>query len=356
MPDHFIIDNIFIACVIVAGAAFLGRILKSVLGTIARRSSESGQTGIKIRILRVLESRIFSLGIVAGCSLAIREIRSGIAAEDLTRHQILDYASILLFVVAALILANIVSRFFRESMEWYSGRVAVKNRTDIATTVVPIATKLVNIVIILIVAMILLDHFGVNIGGILVSLGVGSLALALAAQETIANMIAWFVILVDQPIRIGDRVRLPSGEEGDVYQIGLRSTRILGYDNNLIIVPNGELVKNRLVNLSAPDISSSIIVEVMVAYGSDIESVRSVALRTAAAQEDLQEDPPPKLYVTALGDIGIQLKLIARTSNVIRKFVIETTLREQLYRDFTAAGIRIPEVQRIIQSKSANAV
>jgi MscS family membrane protein len=351
MLNNPLVDNLLIALIIAAAPALLGRILKSVIGALLHRTPTEEHTGIRYRILHILESRIVFICILAGFSLAIREIRSGVPEGNLTQREILEYSSILIYVLFALLLANIASRFFRESMEWYSGGIAAKNRSDIAVTFVPLASKLVNIVISLIVVMILLDHFGVNIGGLLVSLGVGSLAIALAAQETIANMIAWFVILVDQPIRIGDRVRLPGGEEGDVFQIGLRSTRILAYDNNLIIVPNGELIKNRLVNMSAPDTSTSISIEVVVAHGTDISRARDIVLKLAAAGNDILPVPAPQLYVTGLADIGIQLRFIGRTADVTRKFLIETSLREALCREFASAGIRFPEVQRVIQAK-----
>ena len=89
----------------------------------------------------------------------------------------------------------------------------------------PLTTKTVNFALTFVAIIIVLDHFGINIGSLLVSLGVGSLAVALAAQETIANMIAGFVILVDRPFRIGDRIEVGQGVVGDILAIGLRSTR-----------------------------------------------------------------------------------------------------------------------------------
>jgi small-conductance mechanosensitive channel len=96
----------------------------------------------------------------------------------------------------------------------------------------------------------ILSHFGQNISALLTALGVGSLAIALASQEIIANMLAGFIIMIDRPFKIGDKIKLASGETGCVKQIGLRSTKIKMDDNKeaLLIVSNSELMRSRIQN------------------------------------------------------------------------------------------------------------
>jgi MscS family membrane protein len=346
-----ILSHIAAGVLIIAGSVVVGKLLRVVVASVVRRFTRRAKTTLDEHILSDIEGKIVPLTIVAGVSLGIREVRKGLTAENVTHHQILDYLSTALFVLFILLLFHLLSRLFKSTIEWYADTVSLKNKSNIAPTVVPFTTKLVNIVLFFIVAITLLDHLGVNIGGLLVSLGVGSLAIALAAQETIANMIAWFVILVDQPVRIGDRIRLPSGEEGEVFQIGLRSTRILNLDNNLVVVPNGELVKNRIINLSAPDLSTSVIVDVNVAYGTDVEAARTLALSLVSGRADILRQPPPRVFLTNLGDLAMQLRLAARTPDVSRKFLIETDLREELYNAFRSAKIEIPQIHRVIGVK-----
>ena len=77
-----------------------------------------------------------------------------------------------------------------------------------------------------------------------------SLAVALAAQDTIANLIAGFLIMVDQPFRVGDRIKLPSGEIVTVKEVGIRRSKFFLEDQAIIIVPNLDLSKNKIVNFS----------------------------------------------------------------------------------------------------------
>ncbi|HUN66550.1 MAG TPA: mechanosensitive ion channel family protein [Bacteroidota bacterium] len=347
LQDSLIKHGLY-AVLIVVAALILGRGVRTVIRFILRRHGDDSSREPLCRILRAIDSKLFLIALTVGISLAVREFRKAALPGDETLHEVLDYLSTGTFILAVLLVSHLLSRFFRSSVAWYADEVSRKNRNNLAPTVVPFASKLINIVIFFIVGMIILDHLGVNIGGFLVSLGVGSLAVALAAQETIANMIAWFVILVDQPIRIGDKIRLPSGEEGDVAEIGLRSTRIINYDNNLVVIPNSELVKNRLTNLTLPDASTRVLIEIPVAYGTDIAKARSVVLGVAASRPDLAVSPAPNVYTLNLGEGAIQLRLHARTPDIGRKFDIETELREQIYSALRAAGIEFPRIQRFI--------
>ena len=96
--------------------------------------------------------------------------------------------------------------------------------------------------------LIILPFYGVNISALIAALGVASLAIALAAQDTIGNIIAGFMIMIDRPFRIGDKIKLPSGEIVGVLDIGLRRSKFASEEKAVIIVPNLELSKSKIVN------------------------------------------------------------------------------------------------------------
>jgi small-conductance mechanosensitive channel len=306
------------------------------------------KTTLDDRILEVFRSRVLSLSIIVGGFQATQEVREGLTAEHITRLKLLGYLDIALYFFLVLILFRLAGRTITAVLEWYMEEVSSKSNFNITSTVVPMASKIINIVLVLLATMIVLDHFNVNIGSLIVSLGVGSLAVALAAQETVANMIAGFVILIDVPFRVGDRIRLPSAEEGDVVSIGLRSTRILNYENNLIVVPNNELVKNKVINFSFPNHSMRVLVEVGIAYGADIEKARQIMLALVGRQPDISHDPPPQVILAQFGDSALLLRLIARASEFIQRANVEAVLREEIYNAFRAAGIGIPFPQRVV--------
>ena len=95
-----------------------------------------------------------------------------------------------------------------------------------------------------------MSYFGINISALIATLGVGSLAIALAAQDTISNIIAGFLIMVDRPFKVGDEIKLPTGERVKVLKIGNRRSQFRGEEDALIIVPNLDLSKSKIVNYS----------------------------------------------------------------------------------------------------------
>ncbi len=130
--------------------------------------------------------------------------------------------------------------------------------------------------------LMLLDSVGISITPIIASLGLGSLAVALALQPTLENVFSGFQLIVDQPIRIGNLIKLESGEEGFVHQIGWRTTWIRQGVNNMIILPNKQLVNARVLNYDYPSPDMIFTISMGVHYASDLAKVERLAVEVAA--------------------------------------------------------------------------
>lgn len=131
---------------------------------------------------------------------------------------------------------------------WYKDNIAAKTKTKLDEKLVPILARTLKVAIWVIALLVILPFYGVNITALIAALGVGSLAIALAAQDTIANIIAGYLIMIDSPFEIGDRIKLPTGELVEVLDIGVRRSKFLSEDKAVIIVPNVNLSKNKIVN------------------------------------------------------------------------------------------------------------
>lgn len=343
-----------IAGVIVVVFWLFSRAVRSILKWFGRKVFARTETTLDDRVLGVVLAHVKPLMILTGLHIAIREIRKGATVSDETIHQILDYGLSILYVIVVVLVVKIVLGVVRVFVDWYLDKVSEDGSTELKLTLGPLTSKVVNILVGMVAIIIVLDHFGVNIGSLLVSLGVGSLAVALAAQDTLANMIAGFVILVDRPFRVGDRIELPSGHIGDVHSIGLRSTRIVNFDNNLIIVPNGELIKSRIVNYAYPFSEMRVLLKVNVAYGTDPETVRRILMELSGKHPDILKDPAPSVQMTAWNDSSVEFSLITRTADFIKSAPATNDLREQAYQRFAQEGIEIPFPQRVIQMKTSS--
>jgi len=156
---------------------------------------------------------------------------------------------------------------------------------------------------IVIFATILLSHFGVDLTGILAALGLGGFALSLAARDTIEDMIAGLIILIDRPFRVGDRIEIQElGTWGDVTSIGMRTTSIRTRDNRMVIVPNSKISTNEIVNYSYPDPEYRIQTHISLAYGTPIKTIQELVRNTMQDVEDVMQDKNIDVLYHEMGD------------------------------------------------------
>ena len=142
----------------------------------------------------------------------------------------------------------IIHRILGAVLAWYHENIANKTITKLDDKLIPIVRRTFSVIIWSIAFLVILPFYGVNISALIATLGVGSLAIALAAQDTIANIISGFMIMIDSPFRIGDKIKIPSGEVVKVLDIGVRRSEFLSEDKAIIIVPNLDLSKSKIVN------------------------------------------------------------------------------------------------------------
>lgn len=160
-------------------------------------------------------------------------------------HQTLQKYIAAVFVIAV---GSIAHRVVNAVLSCYRENIAEKTVTRLDDKLVPLARRTAKVAIWVIALLIILPFYGVNISALVTALGVSSLAIALAAQDTISNIIAGFMIMVDMPFRIGDKIKLSSGEIVTVYDIGMRRSKFIFEDASIIIVPNLELSKSKIIN------------------------------------------------------------------------------------------------------------
>lgn len=185
-----------------------------------------------------------------------------------------------------------------------------------------------------------LDQLGFNVTSLLAGLGVAGLALGFAAKDTLANFIAGVTILWDRPFRVGDRVEA-DGEFGQVKKITLRSTRIHTADNQVVIIPNQNIVNNKIINHTM-QASLRMVIAFGIDYEADIQEARQVVLGLLGGDDRLRERPAPEVVVTALADSSVGMELRFWLKNPHLEAPLESEYLEKVKTALDAAGIRIP--------------
>ena len=211
--------------------------------------------------------------------------------------------------------------------------------------------------------IIILDNFGVHLTAVWTTLGVGSVAVGLALQETLANFFAGMYILADRPIAPGDFIQLDTGQQGYVVRVGWRSTLIRSLASNIVVVPNSTVAKAIITNYSQPEPSLFVTVEVGVAYGTDPKRVKNVLEEIAvqAAKDGVEGlDPSSKpivRFMPGFGDSSLNFTLIVRVREFASQYHVQTELRTRIVERFEQEGIEFPFPTRtIVFDKSTAAV
>lgn len=204
--------------------------------------------------------------------------------------------------------------------------------------------------------LILLDTLDISITPLLTTLGIGSLAVALALQDTLANFFAGLYLAADRPIRTGDFVRLDSGDEGFVESVGWRSTRLRTLPNNIVVIPNERVAKSIITNYDFPEPRMSLLLRVTASYDSDSRRVEHILLDVAqAATRDvpgLLPDPAPFVrFIPGFGDSALEFTLICQVAKFVDQYSVQHELRHRILDRFRREGIDIPFPQRVVTLK-----
>jgi len=153
-----------------------------------------------------------------------------------------------IFAFFAFFVGCLIQGVIDAALDWYGANISKKTVTELDDEFLPLGKKVLDFLLWIMVMLVILARFGIDTKGIIAALGVGSIAIALAAQDTISNIIAGFLLVVDRPFRISDRIQLPSGEKVKVIAIGLRRSKFLNDDGSIVIVPNLDLSRSKIVN------------------------------------------------------------------------------------------------------------
>ena len=328
--------QLVISAGIVAGFYLLSRLVRWLLSRVGTRLCALTASDLDDRILERVSAPVSLLINCAGLYLAIRRLP--------LPEKIGVVTSGLLFVVNVIIVTNIAYRVLDEMLVRYGNKVA---GAELSRQVMPLVEKLCTIFLITTALIITLKHFNYDIMTLVTALGVGSLAIGLAAKDTLANMVSGFTLMVDRPFRIGDRIQLGT-QLGDVIDIGLRSTKIRGADNTFLIIPNSELCNSTLVNMAFPDLKVKGRINLGVAYGCDVEKAKALLVSTAASVPDVLQEPAPEAFFVSFGDSALNLSLFFWVADYTQLFAATDRINCAISRGFQDNGINIPYPTRTV--------
>lgn len=268
------------------------------------------------------------------------------APPELREHVLIVHGIKLLLIGAGIWLLDRGLRTFFAYLPWAAGLSRANQG---------LLLLIARAVVYSVALLTVLDTLGISITPLLASLGVGSIAVALALQDTLGNLFSGLYILLDKPVREGDYVQIQEGTEGFVRRIGWRSTRIESTRQRMIIIPNSKLVSATITNFDYPSQEIIFALNLGVGYESDLAHVERVAVQVAKeviARTNGVEAFEPLVRFTKFGDSSIDAVLVCKAKHFIEAGLITHELIKAIHKRFNDEKINIPYPQRTVHLKS----
>ena len=212
--------------------------------------------------------------------------------------------------------------------------------------------RMTQYVIMIIGVLVSFQFVGIDLTGLAVIFGFLSVGIGFGLQNVTSNFISGLIVLFERPISIGDRV-LVNDIEGDVQEINIRSTTVKSINNISVIVPNSEFISKNVVNYSYGDPTYRLVIDVGVAYGSDLDNVLKALNEVAEENTSILDYPKHDVHLRSFGDSSWNMKLFVWVANVKDHYNIMNELNQAIVRKFRSYDIEIPFPQRDINFKNA---
>ncbi len=331
------------ALLILAVSLVLAKIADFVFEKVFLRITAHTETDLDDKIINGMKSPIYFAVIAIGVYASLHSLSLG---EDTFYYtdNLIQTALAVIGAIAAWRVTNIL-------VDGVLGKFAAKTKSTLDDEMVPLLKNISKILIIFITIIAVLSAWDIDITPLLASAGIVGIALAFAAQSTVANLFGGIAVYFDKPFKVGDRIQMESGEIGDVVEIGIRSTRIKTFDDTLIIVPNEKIANSKVTNFNQPIPRMNVKFNIGVVYGSNVANVRKALLKSADSAPSVLKHPAPKVLFIEHGDFALKFLLIVWIDLPTKKGDVLDEVNTAIDSEFKKAKIEIAFPTQVVYLK-----
>jgi len=255
-----------------------------------------------------------------------------------------------LLVVA---LASPATRITIAILNTVENRLIDKTETQVDDVIFDLLNRFAGVIIYVVAIILALDLVGINVMPFVAGAGILGIAIGFAAKDTLSNLIAGILLIIDRPFEVGDRIEVwtaPTGSAtwGDVIDIGIRATKIKTTDNIVIIIPNNEIMKRDIINYTIISAMIRVRINIGIGYDADIAKAKQVILDVADQIDWIAKDPKPKVVVRVFGESSVDLQLRVWIQNARKRMDTISEVTDQVKEAFDRHHIEIPYPKRDI--------
>jgi small-conductance mechanosensitive channel len=327
------------AVLTVLASLVAAKIVDLIITQLLLRAAARTSTDFDDRLIQLVHRPIFISVVLLGIHTAVKALDWGGGAEQIV-GAVIQTLALFVWIGAAWKLIH----------ETLAGLSRLADRvTWVEARTLPLLDNLSKLVVFGLGVYGFLIVWGLDLSAWLASAGIMGIAVGFAAKDSLANLFGGIFVIMDSPYKLGDYINLDSGERGQVVKIGLRSTRLLTRDDVEITLPNAHIANSKVINeTGGPHEKIRVMVNVGVAYGSDIDRVHEVLLEAARSVASVVDDPEPYVRFIEMGDSALLFRVQGWIDEPALRGRCIDGLNSAIYKALGAADIEIPFPQRVV--------
>jgi MscS family membrane protein len=324
--------NLLRAVLLVLLIYVVGRwLVRRPLHSLVRRTP----TEFDDQFIRVIEEQLHALVVLVAIDVGVMQM--GVLGENLRR--LLEDLFFLLYLGLGV---YIVWELINFTGDWYRTKVTDRIGEEQYEALVPLIKRLAFIMLFILAIVILMDHFGFNTTGVAIVVVLIAIVLYFGSRDFLRDAFIGFVILFDEPFRVGDRIEIIGMQLwGDVVAIGTRTTRILTRDNRLIVVPNSDIANSRVLNYTYPDPTLRFELTIGVQYDTDVVGIRRSIREAVGGADGVLSDKPVDVLFIEFSDRGLIFCVRWWVDTYTDPYPVYDKVNEAMYAALGREGIKV---------------
>ena len=296
-PQLAFLENSYLAALfILVVTGILGWLVLFIFSKYLKKFASKTETELDDMIFEKTKHPIFYLILAGGLKLSLSYlgVNGGI--------------SIAVNIIMAMVFVFVLMRAVDVVINIWGSVIAAKTETKLDEVLLPLLHKFSKVIFFVVAVMWILSILGIDITPYLAGVGISGVVLGLALQSSLKNVFGGVALIIDGAIKVGDKIRLESGEVGEIIDVGLRSTKIRTYDNEELTVPNGYLADSKVQNYTKPNQKMRVWVAFGVEYGVDSKKVASLLEKELSKMDGIMDTPKPHVDFLGMGDSALDMK------------------------------------------------
>jgi small-conductance mechanosensitive channel len=325
---------------VIVGTYIIWIILKRILASFEKKTQTNNFLKINIEVFSVFQKALF-YGLILISGTYLIRLFDVLFLEKIFR------------AILIILLASPAKDFLLILLGYFEKNIIDKTKTKVDDIIFDLVNRFSGAIIYATAVVLALDVLGINVMPFIAGAGVAGIAIGFAAKDTLSNLIAGVLLIIDRPFEVGDRIEVwsaPAGSAswGDVIDIGLRATKIKTTDNIVIIIPNNEIMMRDIVNYTIISTKIRVRINVGIAYDADIERTKEIIIDVAKSVDWISKTPAPKVVVRNFGESSVDLQLRVWIDDARRRMDTISHVTDKIKTAFDQQGVEIPYPKRDI--------